>query len=247
MNFSHWLVTTDWHIFFEMVLSYLQALAWPAVVITAVVVFRKQIKDKIGSLESAKGGGMEAKFFKNSIQDPTVPIEAKTELAKLWISLSTVKDELELDPETVSANLETNLLAQSTLSEVFAEAKRRAAYFDLYEESREWAAKYAKDKYSINDSPTSVMTKDGVTVPDYAIAPCNEMPQVPVFISYIEDGEVLDLSRYPETRCLIISNDVTPVLSRWLTSHPQSRNIDWNRADIDSAWLEMLTHFGVIE
>lgn len=64
MNFRQSIGVVDWHTVFELILSFVQALAWPAVIVASVVVFRKQIKDKIGSLESAKGAGIEAKFSK---------------------------------------------------------------------------------------------------------------------------------------------------------------------------------------
>lgn len=58
-------------------LGYLQALVWPGVGLTAVLLFRREIAAKIQNLHQAKGPGVEASFFEVKAN----AVETKAELA----------------------------------------------------------------------------------------------------------------------------------------------------------------------
>lgn len=55
MNFHEWLSTMSVDRVLTITLSYIKVIAWPAVVVTAIVMFRRPIKDLMGRLDTVAG------------------------------------------------------------------------------------------------------------------------------------------------------------------------------------------------
>lgn len=250
MNFLQWLVGIDWHVVAELFLSYVQALAWPAVVVTAVLVFRKQIKDKIGGLESAKAAGAEATFFQNALQNPDASEDTKLDIAKLWKAISAVQN-LQTQPgatESDSRTATTDHLASWTIqraSRPGSMSERRKTRSGFRDEILNMLLALTDvSRFSLSLHPNSVVTQDSVTVPDFALVPVNGDPEVPVFITFGYKNGIIPV--YPETKCLIFTNQMTESISDWAAAHPQSRLIDWHK-DVDHEnLLAALEHLGLL-
>lgn len=244
MNFWQSLAAADWHVVFELILSYVQALAWPAVIVVCIALFKKQIADKISGLESAKGAGIETTFFQNAIQDPTNSDETRAEISKLWIQMSAARDE----PEPRVATDELAKLAALRSGNHSPEVRRRRNKSELLDDFLKTMGALSGGKYNVSELVEVVVSNGMVTMPDYAVHPENGLEEVPIFYDYIDDGhDSVLIDRIPGSGALIVVNSLTPSLEEWAAQHPGSAVIDWSDDDRDTHILKALRDFHVFD
>lgn len=244
INFWQPLADADWHVVFELILSYVQVLAWPTVIFVCIALFRKPISDKISGLESAKGAGIEATFFQNAIQDPTVSDETRAEISKLWIQMSAARDE----PEPRIATDELAKLAALRSGKHSPEVRRRMNKAELLDDFLKTMEALSGGKYHVSRLAEAVLSGGMVTMPDYSVRPENGLDEVPIFFDYVDDDDdSAIISRIPDSEALIIVNCLTPTLKEWAAQHPRSAVIDWSDSDRDANILKALRDFHVFD
>ncbi|MEZ2388224.1 hypothetical protein AB6813_01525 [bacterium RCC_150] len=83
----------DVKIWLDFSLGILQAVAWPAILASFLVLFRQQIRRLLENVESAKVAGVETTFFRTELENPQNSDEVKDAVAQLWLKVASFRGE----------------------------------------------------------------------------------------------------------------------------------------------------------
>lgn len=170
----------------DFVLGVLQALAWPAIVIIGIFVFKSELRRLLNNITSAKAWGIEANFLERELEDPKNSDETKDAVARIWAGFAAVSGKPA--PTPVAEWLESKRKRGSQASTAVMESLEGAAY---REQVKNAILRVSDGRISLGQEAATISGE--VVVPDFTLYPEHGVGGCSVLVrSTPSDWEFLD-------------------------------------------------------
>lgn len=219
----------------DFALGIMDAAAWPTVVMTAIVVFRTELRNVLTRLKSASALGIEAKFLERVLEDPESSEETKDAIAEVLRDVSTATGNpiprQAADQLDASRRRRGRPAGSSILKAISAK--------DYQRQVRAAFERVSEDQLKFGQEATS-LGMAGVVVPELSVRPQHGVGSWSVLVRQNPKNDESLAALQNDRRDLI-------VVSPGPDSVPNVQNIHWQSEADDEILASKLEELGLFD